>query len=403
MIDNKKKRSERQLRNTSRNETDWLEEEEIEDEGYPIGEYDLTSSPNDFNIITIFNFIESGAVRIPAFQRNYVWDIKRASKLIESIIIGLPVPQVFLYEESRNNFLVMDGQQRLMSIYYFIKQRFPRKEKRSELRRIFDKEGKIPDYYLHDDEYFTKFDLVLAPGPENQKNRFSGLNYSTLGEYKTSFELRTIRNVIVKQNLPPNDDSAIHEIFNRLNSGSMNLMPQEIRISLHHSGFYTMLYRINLADGWRTILGLPEPDLHMKDIEILLRSFAMLLRGDEYKGSMAKFLDQFSIDAKHFPPDSIMYFEKLFLSFVKTTDHLVPNTFHSEVGKFNISVFESVFSAVCAAPLKRKGLVNKSIEPENITKLKADKQFQKASQRQTTNKANVKARLYRAMTILGTY
>lgn len=148
---------------------DWLEEEEAEEEGYPIGEYDLTSSPNDFNIITIFNFIESGAVKIPAFQRNYVWDIKRASKLVESIIIGLPVPQIFLYEESRNSFLVMDGQQRLMSIYYFIKQRFPRKEKRAELRRVFDKEGKVPDKYLHDDRYFTKFELKLPSGPSNQK------------------------------------------------------------------------------------------------------------------------------------------------------------------------------------------------------------------------------------------
>ena len=87
--------------------SDWLEagEETGEDEGQ-IDEYDLTSSPNDFNISTIYNFIESGAVKIPGFQRNYVWDIKRASKLIESLIIGLPVPQVFLYEEGRNSFLV---------------------------------------------------------------------------------------------------------------------------------------------------------------------------------------------------------------------------------------------------------------------------------------------------------
>src|SRR3972149_3218475 len=115
---------------------------------FPITEYDLTATPNDFNIITIFNFIESGALKIPGFQRNYVWDIKRASKLIESLIIGLPVPQIFLYEEDKNRFLVIDGQQRLMSIYYFIKQRFPRKDKRPELRRIFEEHGKIPDDVL---------------------------------------------------------------------------------------------------------------------------------------------------------------------------------------------------------------------------------------------------------------
>jgi uncharacterized protein with ParB-like and HNH nuclease domain len=56
-----------------------------------------------------------------------VWDLGRASKLIESLLLGLPVPQIFLYEAARNEFLVIDGQQRLMSIYYFIKQRFPKK------------------------------------------------------------------------------------------------------------------------------------------------------------------------------------------------------------------------------------------------------------------------------------
>src|SRR3954464_14319462 len=91
------------------------------DLGSQISEYDVTASPNDFNIGTIFNFIESGSLRIPAFQRNYVWEIKRASKLIESILIGLPIPQIFLYEKARNEFHVIDGQQRLMTIYYYKK------------------------------------------------------------------------------------------------------------------------------------------------------------------------------------------------------------------------------------------------------------------------------------------
>jgi len=401
MAKNKAKQLVRQLALSYDNDKDWLDEEEGEEEGYPIGEYDLTSSPNDFNIITIFNFIESGAVKIPAFQRNFVWDIKRSSKLIESIIIGLPVPQIFLYEESRNSFLVMDGQQRLMSIYYFIKHRFPRKEKRAELRRIFDREGNIPQKYLYDDKYFTKFDLKLPSGPANQRNRFSGINYSSLGEYKTSFELRTIRNVIVKQSSPPDDNSSVHEIFNRLNSGSMNLTAQEIRASLYHSDFYTMLRRANLSPGWRAILGLKDPDLHMKDIEILLRSFAMLLKGDKYKGSMAKFLDRFSIDVKAFSSDRISYLENLFLSFVRSTDRLPQNAFQSEVGKFNISVFESVFAAICTEPLKSEGLVGEAIDPDGVAKLRADERFRLASQRQTTNTANVKARLTRAKKILG--
>jgi uncharacterized protein with ParB-like and HNH nuclease domain len=122
----------------------WFEDYADDVDDLQVEEYDITAAPNDFNVLTIHSFLESGAVRIPGFQRNYVWDLSRASKLIESLILGLPVPQVFLYEVERNKFLVIDGQQRLMSIYYFIKQRFPRKDRRSEIRIIFDENGKIP-------------------------------------------------------------------------------------------------------------------------------------------------------------------------------------------------------------------------------------------------------------------
>jgi uncharacterized protein with ParB-like and HNH nuclease domain len=261
----------------------WYEDETEETEDQSIKEYEVTAAPNDFNIKTIFDFIESGAVKIPGFQRHYVWDIRRASKLIESIIIGLPIPQVFLYEEGRNSFLVIDGQQRLMSIYYFMKQRFPRKEKRTALREYFYSQGKLPEEVIHNDEYFTKFNLQLPETIPNQPNKFNALNYSTLGDYKTTFDLRTIRNVIIKQTSPPDDDSAIYEIFNRLYSGGVNLKPQELRPSLYHSAFYEMLYRINLDSRWRTIVGLEDPDLHMKDTEILLRSFAMASANGDHR------------------------------------------------------------------------------------------------------------------------
>lgn len=204
--------------------TSWFDEEEdLNNDDYQVREYEVTASPNDFNLSTLVSFIESGAIKIPGFQRNYVWDLKRASKLIESIIIGLPIPQIFLYEEGRNSFLVIDGQQRLMSIYYFWKGRFPRKEKRAALRQVFDEEGQIPASYLEDDSYFVPFRLQLAENLPNHPNKLNKLTYLSLGELKTTFDLRTIRNVIIKQNSPTDDDSAMFEIFNRLNSGGVNL------------------------------------------------------------------------------------------------------------------------------------------------------------------------------------
>lgn len=379
----------------------WYEDESTDEEWeYPLHEYELTASPNDFNVITLFNFIESGTVKIPGFQRNYVWDLKRASKLIESMIIGLPVPQIFLYEESRNKFLVIDGQQRLMSIYYFIKQRFPKKEKRTELRRIFDEYGKIPDEILEDDRFFTKFNLSLPEQLPNQRNKFSSLNYSTLSEYRSAFDLRPIRSVIVKQVSPKDDDSAIYEIFNRLNSGGINLRPQEIRMSLYHSNFYDMLYRVNIKKEWRRLTGISEPDIHMKDLEFLLRGFAMLIKGDKYNPSMVKFLNAFSLHAREYGEEDVKYFESLFESFLESCTNLANDAFQSTVKRFSITLFESIFAATCQEAYASKKMVVGKIDLDSVTEMKIDSKFLAAAERTTTSKSNLLTRLKRAREII---
>ncbi len=382
----------------------WFEDETGESDEFPIKEYDITASPNDFNMSTMFSFIESGAVKIPGFQRNYVWDIKRASKLIESILIGLPIPQIFLYEETRNKFLVIDGQQRLMSIYYFNKQRFPRKEKRFALRRIFDEKGTIPENILNDDTYFVKFNLRLTEHLPNHPNRLNKLNYGTLGELKTTFDLRTVRNIIIKQNVPnPEDDdsSSIYEIFNRLNTGGVNLKPQEIRTSLYNSPFYEMLYRINLDQRWRNFLGVAEPALHMKDIEILLRAFAMVMCGDEYSPSMTRFLNVTSKRASSLDHDKVKYLENLFYAFLDACEQLPELAFFGQQSsRVNISFIDSVFAALCTEAFRNHSLEVPSIDREKLKRLKTDPSFVNASKFETASTVNVEMRLERAKSIL---
>lgn len=379
----------------------WFDDYSEEEEETQIDEYDLTSAPNDFNVLTINSFIESKSVKIPGFQRNFVWDIKRASKLIESLILGLPVPQLFLYEEGRNSFLVIDGQQRLMSIYYFIKMRFPKEEKRAELRQIFEQEGTIPEQTLYDEKYFSKFDLKLSEKLPNRPNKFRGMNYATLGEYKSQFDLRPIRNIIVKQNTPTGDDSSIYEIFNRLNTGGINLTPQEIRTSLYHSGFYEILYRINSMPIWRHLLNTPEPDIHMKDLELLLRSFAMLIDNENYAPSMIKFLNQFSKKSRSNDVDQNNYLRELFISFLQSAEGLPNDIFlNKRSRRFNIALFEAVFTAMCEDAFHSHTLVNKSVSSDKVNMLATDRVFLEASQSGTTNTSNVKDRLNRARIIL---
>ncbi len=380
----------------------WFDDYAENADDIQIEEYDITAAPNDFNVLTIFSFLESGAVRIPGFQRNYVWDIGRASKLIESLILGLPVPQVFLYEVERNKFLVIDGQQRLMSIYYFIKQRFPRKEKRAELRAIFDSQGKIPDQVVHDDKYFENFRLKLSAALPDRPNRYNGLNYSTLGAYKIQLDLRTIRNVIIKQNSPQGDDSSMFEIFNRLNTGGINLKAQEIRMSMYHSSFYEMLYRANSWPAWRRLLGNQGPDLHMKDVEVLLRGFAMLIDGENYAPSLVKFLNQFSRKCRSQSSEQNDFLLDLLKSFLDACEPLPEDAFLNKTNRrFNVALYEVAFAAVCDQAFRDRRLLMGALNSERLSELTVDSEFNEAMLEGTTQTKNVKTRLRRAKIVLG--
>jgi uncharacterized protein with ParB-like and HNH nuclease domain len=377
-------------------------DEEFQDVGTNITTYDVTTSPNDFNTRTLNDFIDDGMVKIPGFQRNYVWDKKRASKLIESLIIGIPVPQIFLYEEEKNQFLVIDGQQRYFSIYFFKKMRFPKDEKRMELRKIFNENKGFPKEILSSNDYFTDFELKL-----NKENCFHNKKYETLEDNdRRAFDMRTIRNIIIKQNAPDDGNTVIFEIFNRLNSGGINLKPQELRTSLYHSNFYEMLYRINLNKNWRELLPEKKPDINMKDIEILLRGFAMLVDYESYSASFIKFLNKFSAKAKGtskakgFLQEEISYFENLFTKIIDFLVKIDKKVFFSEAGKFSVPIYESIFVAIAENAYKAKNLEIKITNKEKIESLKRDRDFINASSVNTGNTVNVMKRIQKAKEIL---
>ena len=374
---------------------DQEEEEDIDE----FVDYDITATPNDFTLSTLISFIDAGALVIAS---NYVWDIERASKLIESLLRGLPVPQLFLYEAERNKFLVIDGQQRLMSIYYFMKQRFPRPNARPHLRAVLQEQGRIPEDVLRDDRYFTDFRLALPVNEPGKSNRFHGADYESLGEaYQMRFNLRPLRNVVIRQNAPKDDDSAMYEIFSRLNSGGVNLRPQEIRLSLYHSPFYAMLERINAEPTWRKFLRNPEPDIHMKDIEVLLRIFAILVDKEIYAPSLVKFLNQFSNKSKANTPEQNEYLEALFKSFLDETKHLSDDTFiNKNNGRFNIALIEAVFYAACKDSYPKGELLCEPISAERIRELEVDADFVDATTSATTSRRNVEMRLERGVSIL---
>lgn len=381
------------------NDKTWMEDEEDE---VQIIEYDVTASSNDFNVTTIVNFLEQGAIQLPAYQRNYTWDKKRASKLIESLVIGLPVPQIFLYEESKNKFSILDGQQRMLSVFFFSKKRFPKKNKRAELRDIFVLHGGYPENILADDKYFEKFNLDLSSEGDRQ-NPLNDLNYDTLGQYTTQLKLRPVRCIIVKQNEPKDDNSSVYEMFDRLNTGGINLKPQEIRANLYFSEFYKAIYLLNKLPAWRSLLAQPDPDTNLRDIELILRSMAMLCYADQYKPSMTRFLNRFSGYAKtKFSANDIEALKRIFERFMASVEKINLAPF-KPTGRLSVAMFEAAFVGCCtkAWEERAKGNCEDYVKPLSADGLKKLVDRLQGKLLEGTSKTeNVKVRLAIAKEIL---
>ena len=360
-----------------------------------VTQYDISVIPNDFTITTIFNLIDSGAVEMPVFQRNYVWDRKRASKFIESLILGLPIPQIFLYQKARNQFLVIDGQQRLLTIYYFIKQRFPIMQRRAELRKIFDENNGIPESIIQDDKYFQDFKLQFAKTESGEKNPLDGLKYSTLNVYKSNFEYMTVRCMAIRQNEPKEDDSSVFEIFSRLNTGGVNLTNQEIRACLYYSNFFHMLSRANQNETWRKLYGKTE-DGKFKDVEIILRAFALLFGQDSYNGAMNSFINKFAKKAMDFTEEETQYLFNLFESFMTAASSIDRSLFATKKGELNVALFDCVFATVARDALCKKELIDQRLCAENIEALKKDADFEEAITHSTSHTSMVEKRLQKA-------
>ncbi len=365
-----------------------------------VSEYNIATNANDFNSITIASYMANNVIRLPLFQRHFVWDRARASRLIESLILGLPVPQIFLYESSKNNFLILDGQQRLLSVYFFIKKRFPKRDAIGLIREKFLTGGTLGDDVLGNDELFENFNLKLPKTQDGKENRLNNLNHDTLDDYKLSFDLRPIRCITLKQNEPRDDDSSMYEIFDRLNTGGINLMPQEIRANLYHSRFYNKLYELNKFSAWRTILGKDNEDYRMRDIELLLRVFALLTNADKYRPSMSAFLNEFSRVARKFDAKLVGLYDAVFRGFFEVNPAM-PQEALMKGGGFSIAVFESVFIFACLPAFETNGIEKPlKIEAEGLLQLASDGQFVSHLQEGTTKTDNVRGRIRRAREIL---
>lgn len=385
------------------NEKDNFFEEEIDVDEEEIVEYDITTSPRDLTPASIVDMIDSGIMEVPMFQRNYVWDIKKASRLVESLILGLPVPELFFYSEGDENttYKIIDGQQRLLSIYFFVKGRFPKStDSRLRMRQELNINQDL-DMLMADNEIFQDFVLRLNDNDTRKLSRYNGKKFVTLDkDTQIKFRLRRyLRTVVVRQNKPDNNSSSMFEIFNRLNTGGTPLNHQEIRASLYYCPFYQMLVELNDENEWRKLLGKPTQDLHCNDIELILRSMALLQEGDNYSPKMVTFLNAFSQKSKQFSEDEISYLRELFMSFILACTDLGERAFFRN-NRFSKTLFESVFVVSCKKSYDEHKLLTAKIDESSFKNLKSDEEFISYLMSGSSSKENVRSRLRRAYEII---
>lgn len=296
---------------------------EIDDSDTTPAIFDIITYPADYTLEGLIAKFRKGNIIIPEFQRKFVWNINQASRLIESFLLGLPVPSIFLYmEPDTNNHLVIDGQQRLVSIAYYMEGFFGESVKGK--RTVFRLKGL--------NEGSPYFDKTYQDLEETDEAAFNRLNDAVL------------RAFVVKQ-LHPKGHASIYHIFERLNTGGTQLVGQEIRNCVFHGAFNDLLWELNSDNKWREIFGKPDPDKRQRDIELILRFLALYYEGATYSKPMKTFLSEFMSEnrkGQRFPLDEC---RTLFINTAESIhNHLGSKPFHIKAG-LNAAMFDCVFVA----------------------------------------------------------
>lgn len=346
-------------------------EEEPEDDNEQYYEYSLTSYPADFTLAVLFHQWNEKEIIIPDYQRGYVWSIEQASKLIESFLIGLPIPQIFLYVDDDNKLIVIDGQQRITSIAYFLRGFFGGEQDGS--RRVFRLTGlsKKSPYY---------------------NRSFDELDASTQRKLKGA----PLRAINIKQLRPEGKNSSVYEIFERLNTGGTPLKSQEIRNAVFRGDFNNLLKTLNANKYWRALLGRKEPDKHMRDVELLLRVFALTYFRDTYDGKMKSFLNDVMNKNRNVVTGVVATFAADFPAVAENLVQKLPKNPFQRGGPINSAMLEAIFCACLAN--RDKALT--SILTKGYEALRADAEFDGAISQSTNSIDRVKRRFERATVLL---
>ena len=251
-------------------------------ESIPISDRKLLTQPYDLVVSSLLSQIEDGTLYLlplsdrPSFQRRYVWTDKLASRLIESILLNVPIPPVYLSQNEDFELDVIDGQQRIYSIYRYANNQF----KLTSLEVLTELNG------LH----FYELPSRLA----------------------RKLETYVLRCVIITNDSHP---EIRFDVFERLNTNTMPLNAQEIRNCIYRGPLIDLLVQLAIYEPWLRILNRSSPDKRMRGEELVLRFFAFQIKGvDGYRTPQKHWLNDVAKKGMKFPDQKIVELDSLWKS-----------------------------------------------------------------------------------------
>lgn len=234
--------------------------------------YDAVVTATDWTVETIISQLKKRNIKLdPSFQRRDAWTLKRKSEFIESLFLGLPVPQVVLAEskDRKGSYIVLDGKQRLLTLRQF-------------------------SATSHDPEFKQlRLSGLALRADLNGVAMVDATDNPDFEDDLRFFENQTIRTVVLR-NWPSED--YLYLVFLRLNSGSLPLSPQELRQVVSPGSFTD--FATDFTSKSAAVMGLfnsnQQPDFRMRDVELSIRYFGLVNYLDGYTGNLKLFLDETS-------------------------------------------------------------------------------------------------------------
>ena len=269
-------------------------EEEIESIEVPSRKRRVYTEQGDPEIESLYGKYKRGKLVIqPDFQRHFVWDAKKSSRLIESALLDIPLPVIYLSEEKDGKEYVIDGQQRLTAFFSFIDGQFP--------------DGR--DFKLTGLKVFTEL---------NRKS-FKEIDE----ELQDKIRYCKIRTITFRRE---SEADLKFEIFERLNTGAVSLNDQELRNCIYRGPYNELLKELSRDTDFMYLLGLKKPDKRMKDIELVLR-FAAFYHFTylNYKPPMRKFLNNDMEKYQHISEEDAIELKNAFKNAVTIIKSLLDN------------------------------------------------------------------------------